>query len=192
MELIEIEAKTFKKEIYSLYKTLFPVNERKPYYKIASFVKKGISVILKIEHQGQIIGFCIINKIRRIEYIHLEYFGIFPEHQGKGYGTEILKKLKEKYIEYRGILIEIEKLGSGRNDEENIIREKRAKFYERIGFSKLPIDIYLFNTLFSIYLLSNQDEITEDIENEAINQLKQIYIKMLGERLYKKFVKVIE
>lgn len=72
------------------------------------------------------IGFFIVNTVRNIKYIHLDYFAILLEYQSKGYGTEDIRKLKEEYKDYYGIFIEIEKVGEGRTLEENEIRQKRS------------------------------------------------------------------
>ena len=44
------------------------------------------------------------------------------------------------------------KVGEGKNLEENQIRQKRANFYERIGFSKMDFDIDLYNVVYSTYV----------------------------------------
>ena len=40
MELIEVDIKGFKKELYLIYKKMFPEVERKPYWKIKRAYKK--------------------------------------------------------------------------------------------------------------------------------------------------------
>lgn len=135
------------------------------------------------------IGFFIVNTVRNIKYIHLDYFAILPEYQSKGYGTEAIRKLKEEYKDYYGIFIEIEKVGEGRTLEENEIRQKRAKFYERIGFSKMKFDIDLYQVIYSAYILKCS---VNEIEENVIEDILAIYRTIFGEEGLKKNCKVIK
>ena len=63
---------------------------------------------------------------------------------------------------YKAMFIEIERLGYGKNQEENKERERRTKFYERVGFNKVNFELFLFGMEYSIYILpiseKNKDE----------------------------------
>lgn len=166
LELIEIDIQEFKKEIKSYYKKLFPVMERKPVYLIKRMYKKGFTKLLKIVLKEKIIGFFIINE-GKTGYAQMDYFAIFKEYQSQGYGTTALNLIKKKYENSKGIFIEIEKEGLGKNEEENKMREKRAKFYERIGFEKLDFDVFLYGVIYTPYLLKGYGFDSKDnIKNE--------------------------
>ena len=55
----------------------------------------------------------------------------------------------------------MERVGLGKDAEENLLREKRKQFYEKVGFKKLNFDLFLFNVIYTPYLFSNikDDEI---------------------------------
>ena len=189
MELKPLELKQFKKEIYKYYKELFPTEERKPYRILKKSYNKGITIILGIKEIDKFIGFMIINKIKDNQYLQLDYFAIFKEYQSKGYGKKSIKELKEKYNSYNGIFIEIEKLGLGENEEENIQRERRAKFYEQLGFVKLHNDLELYKVIYSPYVLFCTN-IRED-DKKIINDIFKIYNQILGEKRINKNCKVL-
>lgn len=190
MHLKEINYKEFKKDVYIRYIELFPQNERKGLWIIRSNMKKGIIKIFKIIEQDKFLGFMIINNIDDNKYVQLDYFAILPEYQSKGYGSKAILELKEKYKNKKAIFIEVEKEGYGKTEEENIIRKKRAKFYERLGFIKTKYDLEFLKVLYSTYVLPiNNQEIDQE---EMINSIILIYNKIAGKKIVNKYCKVIK
>ena len=170
MELINIDYKEFKAEIYQKYIEIFPEEERKTLEAMEKNYNKNITKFIKIDEENELIGFFIMNSIKNNRYMQLDYFAILPEYQNKGYGN------------YDAIFVEIEKLGYGANTAENEIREKRAKFYERLEFNKLNVDLKWFNSLFlSIYYLKLNNNLTYD-EKEILNNIFEIYYKVHGKK----------
>lgn len=182
MELINIDYKEFKAEIYQKYIEIFPEEERKSLETIEKNYNKNITRFIKIDEEKELIGFCIMNSIENNRYMQLDYFAILPEYQNKGYGTKAIKELEKVVQNYDAIFVEIEKLCYGANKEENEIREKRAKFYERLGFHKLDTNLKWFNSLFlSIYYLKLNNNLTYD-EKEILNNIFEIYYKVHGKK----------
>lgn len=153
MKLEILDIKQFKKDIYKYYKKLFPTSERKSYRTIKRAYNNVIMKILGIFDESELVGFMIVNEIEESKYIQLDFFGIFPKQQSKGYGKRAIMELKNLYSEYYGIIIEIEKLGLGKNNKENLQRERRAKFYEKLGFVKLKGDLLLYKAMCIRYML---------------------------------------
>ena len=182
MELININFKEFKAEIYQKYIEIFPEEERKSLETIEKNYNKNITRFIKIDEEKELIGFCIMNSIENNRYMQLDYFAILPEYQNKGYGTKAIKELEKVVQNYDAIFVEIEKLCYGANKEENEIREKRAKFYERLGFHKLDTNLKWFNSLFlSVYYLKLNDNLIYD-EEEILNNIFGIYYKVHGKK----------
>ena len=167
MELINIDYKEFKAEIYQKYIEIFPEEERKTLEAMEKNYNKNITKFIKIDEENELIGFFIMNSIKNNRYMQLDYFGILPEYQNKGYGTKAIKELEKVVQNYDAIFVEIEKLGYGANTAENEIREKRAKFYERLEFNKLNVDLKWFNSLFlSIYYLKLNNNLTYKVHGK--------------------------
>lgn len=182
MELININYEEFKAEIYQKYIEIFPEEERKSLETIEKNYNKNITRFIKIDEEKELIGFCIMNSIENNRYMQLDYFAILPEYQNKGYGTKAIKELEKVVQNYDAIFVEIEKLGYGANTAENEIREKRAKFYERLGFHKLDTNLKWFNSLFlSVYYLKLNDNLIYD-EEEILNNIFGIYYKVHGKK----------
>lgn len=189
MNLVSVNVKEFHDRIYPEYKKLFPKVERKPYHTIIKAMKHHLGDVIKIVEKDLFIGFIIVNTLENNPYVQLDYFAILPEYQSKGYGKKAISLLSEYYCQYKGIFIEIEKIGLGINEEENQIRMRRKRFYEDIGFQKLSFDLDLYNVIYSAYFLPCLEK--EISETDIIECIFQIYNALLGESNIKKFCKVI-
>lgn len=189
IELVDVNINEFKKLIYPEYKKLFPRLERKTYSILKKIFSEDILKIYKIEENDDFIGFMMTNSLKSSKYIQLDYFAILPQYQNKGYGTKALKLLKDKFKVYNGIFIEIEKLGLGKNDHENILRKKRKKFYEKIGFCKLNFELDLYKVIYTPYVLYTSS-IKED-DNEILEDIFNIYNKILGDKRVNKNCKIL-
>lgn len=131
MKLKDIGIDKFKEDIYSYYLKIFPEDERKPLELLQSSYEKHYTRIIEILYKNEIIGFMILNKVKDKGYAVLDYLAILPQYRNNKFGTKALQILLEQEIENSGIFIEIEKVGLGKNIEENLLREK-----ERISMKK--------------------------------------------------------
>ena len=189
MFLKSIGIEEFKKVIYPEYKKIFPESEQKPYQLIKKSFKANMTEIIQIIEDDTFIGFLIINTIENTTYTILDYFAILPQYQDKGYGSKAITLLKEQR-KNEGIIVEVEKCGLGKNQEENEIRKKRVKLYERLGFCKMGFDLDLYKTIYSIYLLpSEKNKIIN--ENGVIQDMFNIYIAISGENRVRRNCKVM-
>ena len=190
MELIDVDSKEFKKIIYPEYIKLFPALERKSYRQIKKTMKKDICCVTKIVEKNKLVGFMIVNTLGKNALVQLDYLAILENYQHKGYGTQAIKLLKKKYQANEAILIEVEKLGLGKNQEENSIREKRIKFYEKLGFYKMNFDLDLFKVIYSIYVLPISEK--NFSEEEILKEIFEIYHAVAGKRKIQKYCKIVK
>lgn len=181
---------TFKKEIYLEYKKLFPESERKSYRILEKTFNDGILKIIKIMDGDALVGFILANIIDECEYFQVDYLAILEKFQDKGYGTKAIELLKEYAKSYKGIFIEVEKLGLGIDEAENIQRKRRIEFYEKIKFEKLGFELDLFKTIFSAYMLWLSE--TKDGDEKVIENIFNLYRAILGEERVQKHCKVIK
>lgn len=188
MHLEKINIKEFKKTIYQEYKKLFPKKERRTYREIKNGYYNNITEIIKIIIENKCVGFFIANHLKNNPYLHLDYFAIIQEYQSKGYGTEAIKKLKEYYKNYDGIFIEIEQIDEAVTEVERKTRQRRADFYERLGFCKMEFGLELYKVKYSTYMLPCEKDIFN--EEEVINEIFKIYNAVYGEKSVQKNCKV--
>ena len=188
MKLKDIGIDKFKEDVYSYYLKIFPEDEIKPLELLQSSYEKHYTRIIEILYKNEIIGFMILNKVKDKGYAVLDYLAILPQYRNNKFGTKALQILLEQERENSGIFIEIEKVGLGKNKEENLLREKRKNFYEKIGFKKLNFDLFLFDVIYTPYLFSN----IKDDESMIIDEILNIYESISGKERIKQNCKIIK
>lgn len=188
VSLLYIDIEQFKKEIYDSYLAIFPEEERKPLPLLEKACLQGYMKIIKIVQDNELVGFMILNKIKKNGYAQLDYFAILAKYQNQGFGTVALMALLEQEKNSAGIFIEIEKVGLGKDEAENRLREKRRQFYERLGFQKLDFDLVLFGVIYMPYVFSNFA-----IEQDAVIQgVLEIYETVAGKERIKQNCKIMK
>ncbi len=188
IKLKDISIDEFKKDIYSYYLEIFPEKERKSIKLIQSSYEKQYTKIIEILYKNKIAGFMLLNRVKDKGYAVLDYLAILPQYRNNQIGTKALKALLEQEKESNGIYIEIEKVGLGKNEEENLLREKRKNFYERLGFKKLNFDLLLFDVIYTPYLFSN----IKNDEDIIINEILNIYESISGKERIEQNCKIMK
>ena len=188
IKLKNIDINKFKKEVYSYYLEIFPEDERKSLELLCLAYERHYTKIIEILYKDEIIGFMLLNKIRDKGYAILDYFAILPQYRNNKFGTKALQILLKQEKENKGVFIEIEKVGFGKDKEDNLLREKRKKFYENIGFKKLNFDLFLFDVLYTPYLFSNINDNDDIIIDEILN----IYEAISGKERIEQNCKIIK
>ncbi len=188
MKLKDIDIYEFKKEVYSYYLDIFPEDERKPLELLQSSYERHYTKIIEILYKNEIVGFMVLNRVKDKGYAVLDYLAILPQYRNNKLGTKALQMLLEQEKDNRGIFIEIEKVGLGKDAEENLLRANRKNFYEKLGFKKLNFDLYLFGVVYTPYLFSN----IKDNEDMIINEILNIYESISGKERIKQNCKIIK
>lgn len=133
--ILENAKKEDMKAIKKLYLSAFPPEERPPFFLIKRGLKKS-GVLLLAKENDEFIGFIYL--ISYLDMVYFFYFAIEEIHRKKGYGSEVLGLIKEKYKGKR-IFLAREKLEESASNYSE--RVKRRDFYMKNGFSDLPINI---------------------------------------------------
>ena len=183
-----IDINEFKKEVYTYYLDIFPEDERDPLELIQTSYKNGYTKIIKILYKNEMVVFMVLNKVKDKGYAILDSFAILPQYRNRKFGTKALQILLEQERETSGVFIEIEKMGLGKDIEENLLREKRENFYKKLGFKKLNFDLLLFDVIYTHYLFSK----TKDDEGKIIDEILKIYESISGKERIKQNCKIIE
>ncbi len=185
INLIEIDIKEFKKDVFPEYKSLFPPEERKPYRSFKKTFKRNYTKFLKINYDNNFVGFFVLNILD--SNIQIDYFAILNKYQSSGYGSMALQKLHEIYKNY-SFFIEVEKADCGISEEDTKTRKKRISFYEKNGYRKIDFTFSLYNVTYSAY--SFNYEIPKDV-NESIKIYLSFYYTFYNKRKLDKNLKLL-
>lgn len=175
------------REIYIKHMKIdFPAGELKPIDAIENLIKRERYICYGLYKENDLLAYAFLTMSEK-SYLLIDYFAVCLEHRNKGIGSDFLKLLKEQWINYSGILVEVEKVECASNEKEKIIRQRRIDFYRRNGFWMTNVLSTLFCVKYSIMCLSN-----ETLEDYVVyNQLCKIYKEIVPSALYKENVKVI-
>ncbi len=127
------------RKIHKLYRSAFPIYERKPFSMIKKMEKKGVTDVWCFEKEGDFIG--LAATINSEKTILIDYLAIEKKHRRQGCGSEILRLLREKYAS-RGVFVEIESTFEDCENKEE--RKRRKAFYLRNGMEEMGVLAELF------------------------------------------------
>ena len=106
---------------------------------IRSMHKKGKSDVWYCEEDGKFTGLVIT--INGPDKILLDYLAVAKKRRGQGFGSKMLKKMREQYRS-KGVFLEIEIVDeSAENYEE---RKRRKQFYLTNGMTPMNVFVELF------------------------------------------------
>ena len=183
IDIIEIPIKEFEDKIYDEYIKLFPDEEQRDWDKIELAYSKGIEKFYKIDIDGKIIGFILLERIDENYPYYLDYFAIYSDYQNKGYGSMAIKKLLENAILDKGLIGEVEKV-----KEDELNTKKRFEFYKRLGFEKINSEYLLYGVLYNP-IAHSLDKTNKD----EIDQIFMDYYKTnVGEEEFNKHCRIIK
>lgn len=140
IKLVEAFDRAQLAKIKQLYRSAFPLSERKPFSLILKKRDAGSMQIFALETEtGEFAGEAIT--ILCGDLVLLDYFAISPQLRGNGAGSLALQSLRERYQGKR-FLLEIEDTqGDSPNREERI---RRKHFYVTNGMQPLAYGVDLF------------------------------------------------
>ena len=119
-------------KLYRLYQSAFPANEKKPFSMIRAMQKKGKTDVWYCEEDGRFAGLVIT--INGPDKILLDYLAVAKNRRGQGFGSTILKKMREQYAG-KGVFLEIELVTEEAENFEE--RKRRKQFYLSNGMTEM-------------------------------------------------------
>ena len=126
-------------QIYKLYCTAFPKEERKPFFTIVNKYRQGIFDVWRICRNGKFSG--IATTINHDDLVLIDYLAVCPQCRSQGIGSAALALLKERYAG-KDLLLEIESVYEDCPDKAQRLRRKA--FYLSCGMQPMGVMIDLF------------------------------------------------
>ncbi|KRM19547.1 hypothetical protein FC40_GL001561 [Ligilactobacillus hayakitensis DSM 18933 = JCM 14209] len=119
------------KAIKRVYEEVFPKVEQLPLWFLKMRANQNKAEFCSLYHNDQWVGFFYTVLSKKIAYVF--FLAIDPKFQAKGFGSQALTAIKERYAD-RIIGLSAERPGKLAPNNEQRIR--RQKFYARNGFTK--------------------------------------------------------
>lgn len=119
--------------VKKVFREAFPPEERPPFFLLKRRMKTGEGLCLTAWDGGAPVGFLYL--ICHGDMAYLFFFALEKGRRGKGYGTEILRLLRERY---RGKRLFLARERLDRQAPNYDQRVRRHTFYLRAGFEDQP------------------------------------------------------
>lgn len=162
-------------QIEELYNVSFPKEERAPFSILLDRINDDRGELIAYYQEDVFVGFAYI--VNKDDICFIFYLAVSPKFQGRGFGSEILSLIKEKYSS-KAVCLNIETLDEDAPNYEQRIR--RAKFYERNGFKDLHYtskDGGIYYEMFAYNGEVSKEEYTELLSNFFGKELYQAILE---------------
>lgn len=142
---------SIRKDIEPLFISAFPSDERPPADYFFSSFDKTNNHLYGFYDSGLFVGFSSVIIYKDICYIF--FLAVKESQRNKGYGSQILKQIKDMYKDYV-LLLCYEDVDPSYKDYEN--RKRREQFYMKNGFKKNPLKTNEFGVVFQTAIKGNR------------------------------------
>ena len=164
MEFLSIQQEDSERwnKVWTLYEESFPIAERRKLEDHLRACENEHFHPLSIWDGSQLIGIAFFWEWDNYRYI--EYLAVSPELHGQGFGSQIIKQIRDsEHI----IILEIDPL-------INELSVRRLQFYERAGFTLTPyrfmhLPYRIDGVLQELLILSYPLMITKEQHNDFLN-----------------------
>jgi hypothetical protein len=161
----------------------FPDNERKPLFVIHSLMKRNLYQCFGLfdDPETSLVAYAFLCQGNHSRSLILDYFTTIAGERDKGFGSLLLKLLREALPDIAGIIAEVERIEMGQDALEKQLRKRRIDFYLRNGFYMTHVRGLIFGVHFDIVYLPIQ----QPAENAfVLKELEDIYRTMLPPSMY--------
>lgn len=194
MEIKELSDRELT-EIYEQHmKVDFPAAELKPLARILDMRERGLCRVYGWMQQEQILAYAILVQPELREpfgqdsYVLMDYYAVCRGHRGQGVGSRFLAELLPS-VDCLGILFEVEDPAAAEEETEREIRERRIRFYHRLGLRETQgLYTCVFGVEFKMLAWNRRQEALPATEMKAA--MSRVYRMMLPEELYVKNIQL--
>ena len=151
MKLEYINVKNGYKDINKLkhlFEHAFPVVERPPFTMLMGFKHHEMYAV---EDNGTFIG--LVDILKYEDTLYIFFLAIKKTYRGKGYGTQILKDIGDKYSKDYRIYLMAE--NPDIECDNKLERENRISFYKKNGFKVSDVVVIEFEVNYKILYLTS-------------------------------------
>lgn len=169
---------------YPFLRETFPPNELKPLKRLYELWDRGIYEPWLLVEGETPRGLALMLRAKGCRYVLLDYLAMVE--QGGGWGSRCLALLQAQYPQ--GILVEAEAVLPQLSAEENALRARRQRFYQRAGFRPCPFANCVFGVVYLVHLWAQ--DWPEDLSAAGAGELYRNYQEQLPKQWLDAHVRV--
>lgn len=173
-------------EVKAIYDThmrdTFPPSELRPYKSIKALTNSGNYFCYGLYDEDSLQAYAFFSRAKNRAYCLLDYYAVIESLRGSGIGSQFFPLLREKLRHMDGILLEVESVESTENEEDQAIRQRRIRFYQRNGCVMTGVKCLLYGVDYRIMAMPAAKPVPED--RSILPELESIYHVMFNDLLY--------
>jgi GNAT superfamily N-acetyltransferase len=180
---IEIDQKETLDEVFKIYETSFPANERQTLETLKIRLKEDKEVLFAAKINHEVVGIGFLFDLLGSDFLLLDYLAVKQNHRGKQIGERLFEFLKSySKSQNKHLLMEVDDPEYGENRPSKL---KRVAFYQKNGALWLKNVKYILpaldKTLPTEQILM---VVPKNAENEFSGQEIHRLVKVLYSELY--------
>ncbi len=128
---IEIDQKDTLEEVFKIYETSFPANERQTLETLKIRLKENKEVLFAAKINDVVVGIGFLFDLLGSDFLLLDYLAVKERHRGKQIGEKLFEHLKVfAKLHKKHLLMEVDDPEFGEDKKQ---RHKRVAFYKKNG-----------------------------------------------------------
>ncbi len=163
----------------------FPPEETRPLKNMLKLMDQNYYKGYGLYDENELLGYAFLAGDINHHVILLDYLAIVESKRSLGYGSELIKLLKQE-LYGKCLVVEVESIESAKSEDEIKIRERRIQFYLNNSFIKSSLSCNLFHVDYSLLYVSNEKQNDDILYDEIVKLYKSIFNPIF----YKIFVKM--
>lgn len=148
-------------------KHTFPRQELKPLKAMLRMQEEGNYDVWGYYDNDELLAYACV--CSAAEPVLLDYLAVTEEHRGEGHGSAFLKALVSDTSIYSAMMLEIESVEDALDEADRVIRARRQKFYERLGFVLTTTQAKVFGEHYVV--LDNRPELGRHPVKDAMHKI---------------------
>lgn len=188
MEIKEISREALK-PIYDKHMVQdFPADELKPWVAIEALYDHGVYRSYGLYEDEELLAYACLTRQKDEAWLLLDYYAVCAAYRSHGYGSQFITMLWESLKEVQGIFVEIELIGSAKDETERQVRNRRRKFYLRNGLTATQMRTRLFGVDYEMLFMPCAGPQLDDAA--LLEELRKVYQTMLPAKVFDQFVQL--
>lgn len=181
---IEIDQKETLEEVFKIYETSFPANERQTLETLKIRLKEDKEVLFAAKINNEVVGIGFLFDLLGSDFLLLDYLAIKENHRGQQIGERLFEFLKSySKSHHKHLLMEVDDPEYG---EDKPSKLKRIAFYQKNGALWLKDVKYILPALDKtlpteqILMVAPNNSETEFSRQEIHRLVKVLYSELYG------------
>lgn len=176
---IEIDQKETLEEVFKIYESSFPANERQTLETLKIRLKEDKEVLFAAKINDEVVGIGFLFDLLGSDFLLLDYLAVKENHRGKQIGEKLFGFLKNySQSQQKHLLLEVDDSEFG---DDKVQRLKRIVFYQKNGAFWLKDVKYILPALDGT---NSTEQILMVVPYNSKNEFSGAEIKALVKLLY--------